>query len=138
MGHRNRALEALRRIAGTTNSVEMRRVAFAALSQPDMRLVKEVSLPPIRYQMVPDPTLTRAAFCEGHNPVLVRALTNAEATMVLSGNTNLPTFFAAWSDDGRYLGVKRNTGASGREGELEVLGDRNATEAALQSIAARL
>ena len=120
VGHRTRALDALRRVAGTINDVERRRVAFAALSQPDFLLVSELRVPSIRFLMVPNPTLTQAAICNGHQPVVIRSLANGETSMVLPGNTNFSTYFAAWSPDGRHLAVKRNKGSAGREGLVEV------------------
>jgi hypothetical protein len=120
IGHRTRALDAIRRIAGTTNAAELRRVAFAALSQPDLRLVREMAMKRGTYQPVPDPRLERAALCDGNGPVTLCSLMDGRTLASLRGNVSKGAFFAAWSPDGRYLGVKRNADGAGREAELEL------------------
>jgi len=49
-GHRTKALQAIRRAAGATNVTELRRVAFAALSLPELYLERELPFPRKMYR----------------------------------------------------------------------------------------
>lgn len=122
IGHRRRALEAVRQVAGTADAplAELRRTAFAALGQPDFRLTGELTNLSVTHQMFPDPALSRVALCRGRGPVPVHSLTNGELLFSLAGTPELRAFVAAWSDDGRYLGIKRDVDGEGREAQLEV------------------
>jgi len=120
IGHRTRALDAVRRVVGTTNAAELRGVVFAALSQPDLRFLRKVTLAHSTAHMAPDPQLERVAACTGDPSVPLYSLTDGRLLATLHSHTNLPAFIARWSRDGRYLGIKRNADAGGRQGDLDV------------------
>jgi WD40 repeat protein len=120
MGHRTRALDAVRRVVGTTNAAELRGVVFAALSQPDLRLRRELTPSRSMANMVPDPQLERVAVCTGDPSVPLCSLADGRVLATLKSRTNLPAYTARWSQDGRYVGIKRNADPGGRLGELEV------------------
>ena len=61
LGHRERAIESIRRAAGSTNAAELRRVAFAALGLPDLRLDREIILPRTLQLAQLDPGFERIA-----------------------------------------------------------------------------
>jgi WD40 repeat protein len=77
LGHRTRALEALRRATGVTNAAELRRVAFAALGLPDLRLERELRLDPALTLLQPDPKFERIALGRGPGPVMICSLREA-------------------------------------------------------------
>ena len=120
LGHRTRALEALRRAAGATNTAELRRVAFAALALADFRLDGEVSLDPATTLMQADPGFARIAVCEGSGPVTIRSLPNLEIVATLPASTNRDAYVAVWNSDGRFLAVKRQYDSSGIRSDWEV------------------
>lgn len=120
IGHRTRALDAVRRVAGTTNAAKLRGVVFAALAQPDLRFLRELTISQSMEHMAPDPQLERVAVCSGRVPVQLYSLADGRALATLTSHTNLRAFIARWNRNGRYLAVRRNADASGRQGELEV------------------
>lgn len=120
MGHRTRALEALRSLAGMTNGAEIRRVAFAALSQPDLRLKFERPMSSGGYDPAPDPRMERMAICAGRAPVQIYSVPDWKLIATLPPSVNRSSYLGRWSSDGRYLGVRRQMDSSGREGQLEL------------------
>jgi WD40 repeat protein len=74
LGHRTRALDALQRSAGATNKAEMRRVAFAALALPDLRLEHEIKLSLALTLSQPDSAFERIALCSGTGAVTICSL----------------------------------------------------------------
>jgi len=139
MGHRTRALDAVRRVVGTTNASELRGVVFAALSQPDLRPLRELTISQTMDHIFPDPHLERVAVCSGRAAVQLYSLADGRALATLTTHTNLRVFVAQWNSDGRYLAVKGNADAGGRQGELDVwdFGVRDSTSK-VQSFAATL
>jgi serine/threonine protein kinase/WD40 repeat protein len=107
LGHRTRALDALRRIAGATNAAALRRIAFAALGLPDLRLEREVRFDPAITLVQPDPTLERIAFCRGAGTVTIHSLPTLETLATLPDSTDLDVNFGSWSSDGRFFAVRR-------------------------------
>jgi WD40 repeat protein len=139
MGHRTRALDAVRRVVGTTNAAELRGVVFAALGQPDLRLLRELTISENLAHMFADPQLERLAVCSGRAPVSIFSLADSRVVATLTGDTNLPTYFARWSRDGRFLAIKRNADANGRQGELDVWDfGANGSQSKTQSFSATL
>jgi predicted Ser/Thr protein kinase len=69
MGHRVQALEALRRAAAISNSVELRREAMTALTLPDLRLERELTFEAGTTLAIPDPSFERMAVNRGRGPV---------------------------------------------------------------------
>ena len=107
LGHRTRALEALRRIAGATNAAKLRRVAFATLALPDLRLEREVRFDPGLTLVQPDPTLERIAFCRRSGAVTIHSLPNLEVLATLPDDSPHDVNIGAWSGDGRFFAVRR-------------------------------
>src|SRR5688572_16730258 len=92
MGHRTRALEALRSLAGMTNGAEIRRVAFAALSQPDLRLKFEHPMSVGGYDPVPDPPMERMAICAGRAPVQIYSVPDWKLIATLPPSVNRSSY----------------------------------------------
>jgi WD40 repeat protein len=140
LGHRTRALEATRRASGSTNAAELRRVAFAALGLADLRLERETDLPtefafPALSSL--DPTLERIAIVQSNGPVSICSLPDFKVQAVLPPTTELRTFWALWSPDGRFLAVKRQYDGAGTRCDLEVwnVGQKRLLFTARQDIA---
>ena len=120
LGHRSRALDAIRRAAGATNVAELRRVAFAALSLPDLRLEREIALPPLLTLAQLDPKFERIALCRGSEPVTVYSIPDLQVLATLPASTNKEAYDAQWSSDGRFLGLRRQHDDEGSRSDLEV------------------
>lgn len=120
VGHRTRALEALRRAVEATNKADLRRVAFGALSLPDLRLERQIAVGQATTLMQPDPSFQRIALGRGSGPVTLCSLPNLEVLGTLPASTNSNTYSALWDKDGRWLAVKRQHDASGFRSTWEV------------------
>jgi WD40 repeat protein len=108
LGHRVRALDALRRASAISNTVALRGVAMSALALPDLSFVREVPVAPDTTMIQLDPAFERIALCRGNGPVEIRAVRDHQLLATLPGSTNLMTYCAFWSGDGRFLAVKRD------------------------------
>ncbi len=119
LGHRTKALEAIRRATGATNVAELRRVAFAALSQPDLLLERTLALPwrPTLAQL--DPKFERIALSRPGAPVTVCSLPDLRVLATLPGITRNDAWVAQWSADGRFLAVKRQDPRDDERSDLE-------------------
>jgi WD40 repeat protein len=120
LGHRTRALEAIRRVSGATNIAELRRVAFAALQLADLRLDHEVTLPQNLTLSQLDPRFERIALGNGASAISIHSLPGLEVLQTLPATSTNPVFEARWSHDGRFLAVKRQLDGSGKRSNLEV------------------
>lgn len=120
VGHRTRALEALRRAAAISNSVELSREVIAALSLPDLQFERELPAESNLTLAQFDPAFERIAVCRGRGPVEIRSAADFRLLVSLPASTNLPVHLAHWSADGRYLAVKRDHDASGYRATFEV------------------
>jgi WD40 repeat protein len=124
LGHRAKALDAIRRAAGSTNRAELRRVAFAALSLPDLRLEHEIHLAPevgfaSLWQL--DPKLERLAIASNpQEPITIRSIPELRVLATLPVITDLDAYVAKWSPDGRFLAIKRQYDEAGSRSDLEV------------------
>jgi WD40 repeat protein/predicted Ser/Thr protein kinase len=105
MGHRVRALEAVRQAATITNSPELRREALAAMALPDLRYEREVPIGPQYTVVQPDPFLQRYACC-GNGPLEIRSALDGRLLSTYPGPRGI-AFLAKWSSDGRFLAVRR-------------------------------
>jgi len=119
LGHRTRALNALRRAKGT-NTAELRGVAFAALGLADFRQDGEIHFDPASTMMQADPSFTRIATSKGGGPVIIRSLPDFEPLTTLPASTNLEAYVGMWSADGRFLAVKRQYDGPGIRCNWEV------------------
>ncbi|HKQ37648.1 MAG TPA: WD40 repeat domain-containing serine/threonine protein kinase [Verrucomicrobiae bacterium] len=120
MGHRVRALDALRRAAAISNSVEVRREVIVALALPDLRFERELSFGADATYAYLDPSFERLALGRGREPVEIRAVSDNRLLATLPASTNLPTYGKLWSADGRFLAVKRDYPDGGRHADWEV------------------
>ena len=120
LGHRERALDAIRRSVGATNVTELRRVAFAALGLADLRLIREFPLLPEQTLAQVDPKFERIALGRGSDPITICSVSNRAVLAVLPASSSNPAHFARWSSDGRFLAVKRHTQSWGARADVEV------------------
>jgi WD40 repeat protein len=120
MGHRVKALDALRRAAAISNNVELRCEAVAALLLPDLRFERDVSIGQNVTRARCDPAFERIALCREGRDVEICSLDSGRLLASLPASTNLLSYVAMWSDDGRYLMVKRDYPPSGFRSDWEV------------------
>ena len=120
LGHRTRALDALRQAAGSTNIAELRRVGFAALGLPDLRLEREMPLHGRLTFVRLDPKLERLAIGDGNGPVTIRSLPDLRLLATLPPTSQRETYGGFWSPDGRFLAVKRQYDKLGTRSDLEI------------------
>lgn len=120
MGQRVRALEAIGQAAAISNTVELRREVFGALALPDLRLERELSAGADANFVRLDPSFERYAVSRAKGPVEIRAVSDDRLLVTLPASTNLPSFVRVWSDDGRFLAVKRDYDAAGRYADWEI------------------
>jgi len=108
MGQRFRALDAARRAAAISNSAELRGVAIAALVLPDLRLERELVVPPNVAVAKLDPSFDRIALGGGNGPVEIRLLLDNQLLATLPASSDHPTSsFGLWSRDGRFFALSR-------------------------------
>jgi WD40 repeat protein len=120
LGHRARALDAIRQASGSTNAAELRRVAFAALGLPDLRLEHEFTLPgPLTVASL-DSKLERMAMDGGPQAITIRSIPGSETLATLPPSSTNEAYVVRWSADDRFLAVKRQYAGSGSRSDLEV------------------
>jgi WD40 repeat protein len=107
LGQRVRTLDALRRAAAISNTVELRREAFAALGLPDLRFERELPLAADVTMAVLDPKFERLAIGHGANAVEIRSVLDRRLLATLPASTNEPATLGKWRADGRFLAVRR-------------------------------
>ncbi len=120
LGHRARALDALKRASGATNAAELRRIAFAALALPDLRLEREVALDPALTLIQPDPGFKRIALGSVRGPVRICSFPDLQVLATLPASTNRDAYMGAWSPDGRFFALKRQHDGAGVRSDWEV------------------
>lgn len=108
VGHRTKALEAVRQAATLTNTAELRREALTALTLPDLRWQRTVSLGADATQQEPDPGFTRIAVARGAGVVEIRTFPELSLLDTLPASERLICSQLQWSDDGRYIAVVRS------------------------------
>jgi WD40 repeat protein len=106
LGQRAHALDAVRRAAAISNSVELRREAFAALGLPDLRFEREVPTGP-QYTFVEiDPKFELVARCAVTGVVEIVSVADLRIVATLpDGKWGM--YNGAWSSDGRFLATTR-------------------------------
>jgi serine/threonine protein kinase len=119
-GQRVRALDALRRAAAISNTVELRREVFAALALPDLRFERELPAPSNFTFLELDPAFERLAIGRGNSPIELRAVSDSRLLATLPASTNLPAHSAEWSADGTFLAVKRDYASGGARADWEI------------------
>lgn len=121
MGQRVRALDALRRAAAISNTVELRREVFAALALPDLLLERELPYGEGFIRAL-DPSFERIALAvaRGRGPVEIRSTSDQRLLATLAASTNLQVYVMEWSANGRFLAVKRDHPPSGMRADWEI------------------
>jgi serine/threonine protein kinase len=118
LGHRTRALEAIRMSHGAANAPELRRLAFAALSLPDLRLEREIPISePMAVGM--DPKLEQIALTGGRE-VTVHSIPDFHVVATLPPSTTNAALEMRWSADSRFLAVNRKSEKPEAGSDLEV------------------
>jgi len=107
LGQRVQALDAVRRAAAISNSVELRREAIAALALPDLRFERELPTGLDCTMAVLDPKFERLALGRGTNAIEIRSVPEQRLLMILPAAGIEPVASGKWSPDGRYLGIVR-------------------------------
>jgi WD40 repeat protein len=120
MGHRTQALDALRRAAGISNNVVLRREALRALSLPDLRFEKKIAVQAKTSAAQLDPRFERLALCQGDSAVEIRSTSDNHLLNKLPASAALIAYFIKWSPDGRFLVVKRDRSNADYRADLEV------------------
>lgn len=121
VGHRARALAALRRAAAITNSYELRREVIAALALPDLVFDRELPFDAEFTLRRLDPAFERIALCRRKGPVEIRSARSLELLAELPASTNLAAYGdATWSSGGECLAVKRDYDAAGSLATWEI------------------
>jgi WD40 repeat protein len=120
LGHRVRALDAVRRAGAISNSAALRGVAVAALALPDLRFERE--WPTTRDTTIAsfDPMFERIALCRGGGPVEIRSVSDRRLLATLPASTNLSAYVGLWSPDGRFLAVSRDRDSAASRRDAEV------------------
>ncbi len=109
LGQRVRALDAVRRAAAISNRVELRREAISALTLPDLRFEREISLPADASCVALDPEFNRYAVGRGREAVEVWSASDQKLLAELAPASLLVTEGVQWSPGGRYLAVRRQS-----------------------------
>ncbi|MBX3732220.1 MAG: protein kinase [Verrucomicrobiae bacterium] len=120
IGQRVLTLDALRRAAAISNSVELRPIALAALALPDLRPGRQLPFDSRVTGRQLDPDFLRFAICRDRGPVEIHAVEGGHLTASLPAAEALTADLMLWSPDGGYLAVKRDRDAGGAEADLEV------------------
>lgn len=94
LGHRVRALDALRRAGAISNTAALRGVAMSALALPDLSFVRDLPVAPDTTMIQFDPAFDRIALCRGSGPVEIRAVRDHQLITTLPASTNLLTYVA--------------------------------------------
>jgi WD40 repeat protein len=108
LGQRVSSLEALRRAGAISNSPALRGAAMSALALPDLRLDRELGLPPDSTLVEFDPAFARYATARGPSPVEIRSVKDQQLIATLPASTNLPAYGAQWNRQGTILAVGRD------------------------------
>ncbi len=120
IGHRVRVLDALRRAAAISNTVELRREAVAALALPDVRFEREwfggSDVTAVQF----DAAFNRISVSRGTGAVEIRAVSDFKLLGTLPPSRDGASFLTAWSAGGRYLAVRRDHDVGGESADLEV------------------
>jgi WD40 repeat protein len=120
MGQRVRALDAIQRAATISNSAELRGIAVAALALPDLKFDSQITLGAGLTAIQLDPAFERLATCRGSDAIEVLRVRDRQVLARLPPSTNAPAYIVRWSENGRFLAVKRDTEGVGDRADIEV------------------
>ncbi len=119
-GQRVKALDAIRRAAAITNSVELRREALTALALPDLRPLRHLPFGAGCTAKEPDRNFERIAVCRGRGPVEIHSMKTLERLATLPACADFQCYVIDWSPDGKYLAVKRDRDLANASSDLEL------------------
>ncbi len=108
IGHRELALDALKRAAEITNAPELRRVAMTAFTLPDLRLEREGPPGPTYKQAELDPSFSTIAHCIGDGPIELHSAADGKLIKSLPG-TGGDCNVIRWDSSGQYLAARRDS-----------------------------
>ncbi|MCI0535863.1 MAG: protein kinase [Verrucomicrobiales bacterium] len=114
LGQRVQALDAIRRAAAISNTVELRREALAALARPDLRFEQRLPTGLDCSLVALDPKFERLALARGIGPVEIHSVPDLRVLVTLPASTNRAATFGCWSQDGRFLALRRTEGLFAR------------------------
>lgn len=120
MGHRVRALEAVRQAVAISNSVNLRGIALTAFGLPDLALDRNVPIHSNQSAVRCDPSFERIALGRGQGPVEIRSLADQRLLATLPASTNRPATSVLWNADGRFCSVDRDHDPGGRAKDVEI------------------
>lgn len=128
MGHRVRALEAVRQAVTISNSATLRGIALAALSLPDLRFERELPVPPAIQVARLDPAFERLALAQYRGPIEIRAVKDHRLLATLPASSGAAVWSdGLWSGNGRFFAISRhdpkNPGAVVEVWNLKDIGD---------------
>jgi serine/threonine protein kinase/WD40 repeat protein len=103
LGHRVRALDAIRRAAAITSTPELRREAMAALALADLRFERELPNGGEFVGVALDPTFERVARCQEVGPVSIRSVLDNRLLTTIPAYPGGYMQLGNWSSDGRFI-----------------------------------
>jgi WD40 repeat protein len=120
LGQRVRALDAVRRAAQITNTIELQREALAALALPDLRFERELPTGADCTMASLDPKFERLAVARGTSAVEIRSVSDQRLITTLPASSVDFATFGKWSADGRFLGICRRQSLRALMKNLEI------------------
>jgi len=107
LGQRIHTLDAVRQAAPLTNNPTLRQAALTALTLPDLRFEREISIPSDASMAVLDPAFELLVIGRGTNAVEIRSVADGSPLATLPASVQQSAQSATWSPDGRYLAITR-------------------------------
>ena len=120
LGHRVRALDAVRQAVTISNSTNLRGIALTAFGLPDLAFEREVPIASNHTVVRCDPSFQRVALGRGAGPIEIRSLVDQRVLATLPASTNRSATSVFWSADGRFCSVDRDWDSAGRAKDVEV------------------
>jgi WD40 repeat protein len=120
LGQRVRALDAIRRAAQITNTIELQREALAALALPDLEFERELPTGADCTMVSLDPKFERLAIGRGTKPVEIRSVSDQRLLATLPASSIEFATFGKWSANGRFFGVCRRKSLRALTKNLEI------------------
>ena len=120
LGHRIRALDAVRQAVTVSNSTNLRGIALTAFGLPDLAFEREVPIASNHTVVRCDPAFQRIALGRGAGPIEIRSLIDHRVLVTLPASTNRPATSVFWSANGRFCSVDRDWDSAGRAKDVEV------------------
>ncbi len=120
LGQRVQTLDAVRKAATLTNNPTLRQTALSALVLPDLRLDREIAVPPDATLAALDPAFARLALGRGTNAVEIRSTADGALLATLPPHALQSAQSAVWNHDGRFVAINRAGQPPAWRAEVEV------------------